>query len=236
MFFIDIYFLFFYNEPILFFDFHSPYIPQWENPALPVSAYERRKFVRVDINFEARVNRQIRAAMRKLSLGGCLIECNEVLDPINPLQLEFSTHEEQFSLSGHLIHSLGQNQYGIRFHLTEDDIVFRLVSAIQKIQDTAIARRSTRLKIQRKALVDNEPSVLTDLSEGGGSLQTHRYFNYGDIVEVRFFLDEEVIHLAAQVRWKNPQGIGVEFLSPDPTQVVEIATFIVKQITKPPGI
>ena len=216
-----------------FFDFHSPF-PSWENSALPVSAYERRKFVRVDINLDALVNQQIRAAMRKLSVGGCLIECKETFDPTHLLHIEFSTQGEQFSLNGHLIHPSDQNQYGIRFELDDEDLILRLVHTIQKIQDTAIARRSTRLKIQRKAFIDNQPSVLTDLSEGGGSLQTSRVFNYGDIVEVRFSLDDQVIHLAAQVRWKTPQGIGIEFLSPDATQVGEIATYIIKQISKPP--
>lgn len=197
--------------------------------------YERRKFVRVDVNLDVRINHQIRAAAKKLSLGGCLVECKGTLDPIHPIQIEFSSHGEQFLLTGHLIHSLAENQYGIRFDPEGDDLIIRLVDVIQKIQDAAIARRSTRLKIQRQALLDNQPSILTDLSEGGGSLETSHGFNYGDIVEVRFSLEDEEIHLAAQVRWKNQKGVGVEFLSPDPTQVGEISTFIIKQISKPPG-
>ncbi len=203
---------------------------------MPVSAYERRKFVRVDVNLDVCIDQQIRAAAKKLSLGGCLIECNQPLDPTEPIQLEFSTHGEQFRLTARLLHSLVRNQYGTRFELEGDDLISRLVGVILKIQDAAIARRSTRLKIQRQALLDNQPSMLTDLSEGGGSLRTSDGFNYGDIVEVRFSLDDDEIHLAAQVRWKNQTGIGIEFLSPDPTQAGEISTFIIKQTTNPPVI
>lgn len=201
---------------------------------MPVSAYERRKFVRVDINLEARINHKTRAAMKKLSLGGCFVECSEPFDSTLPIQIEFSTHGERFRLAGHVIHSTERNQYGVRFKLEEDESVVRLVDVIQKIQDAAIARRSTRLKVERSALLDNQPSVLTNLSEGGCSLQTSHIFNYGDIVEVRLSLEDDEIHLAGQVRWKASEGIGVEFLSPDPTQVGEIAMFIVRNTTKPP--
>lgn len=194
---------------------------------MPVSVYERRKFVRVDINLEVRINRQLRAAIKKLSLGGCLLECNKALDPLEPIQLEFSVQRETFRLTGYIIHSFVQYQYGIRFE-TDDEDVARLVGVIQQIQDAAIARRSTRLKVHREAFLDNEACVLTNLSEGGCSIQTPRFFNYGDIVEVRFLLKEE-IYLAGQVRWRTRQGVGVEFLSPDPTQVSEIAAFISTQ-------
>lgn len=202
---------------------------------MPVSAYERRKFVRVDTNLDVRINHQLRAAAKKLSLGGCLIESKEPIDPTSLILLEFSAHGEPFRLTGRVIHLLGPNQYGIRFDLDSEELIGRLVEVIQKLQDVATARRSTRLKIHREALLDNEVSVLTDLSEGGGSLQTARVFNYGDIVEVRFSLENQEIHLAAQVRWKSQSGIGVEFLSPNPTQIGEIATFIIKEISKPPS-
>lgn len=200
---------------------------------MPVSAYERRKFVRVDTNLDVRINHQIRAAAKKLSLGGCLIESKEPIDPTALLLLEFSAHGEPFRLTGRVIHLLGPNQFGIRFDLDSEELIARLIEVIQKLQDAATARRSTRLKIHREALLDNEPSVLTDLSEGGGALETARAFNYGDIVEIRFSLEDENIHLAAQVRWKNEKGIGVEFLSPNSTQVGEIATFIIKEVSKP---
>lgn len=203
---------------------------------MPVSAYERRKFVRVDTNLDVRINQQIRAAAKKLSLGGCLIESRDPIDPTALILLEFSAHGEQFRLTGRVIHLLGPNQFGIRFDLDSEELIARLAEVIQKLQDAATTRRSTRLKIHREALLDNEPSVLTDLSEGGGSLETARVFNYGDIVELRFSLENENIHLAAQVRWKNPKGIGVEFLSPNPTQIGEIATFIIKEVSKPPDV
>lgn len=202
---------------------------------MPVSAYERRKFVRVDVNLAVNLNRQLRAAMKKLGVGGCLLECNQPFDSAEPIQLDFSAQGERFSLTGYIVHSVVQHQYGIRFN-TDDNQVTRLVDVIHKIQDASIVRRSTRLKVHREAFLDNEPSLLTDLSEGGCSLQTSRFFNYGDIVEVRFLLEQEEIYLAAQVRWRSRHGVGVEFLSPDPTQLSDISHFIGKQGTPSPAL
>lgn len=198
---------------------------------MSVSAYERRKFVRVDVNFDARIDRNIRAAIKKLSLGGCLVECNEPLRDADPIEVAFSAFDETFRLHGRVILVAGANQYGVRFEPDNDDQVLRLVEAIKKIQDASIARRSTRLKIQQEALLDNEPSLLADLSEGGCFVRTSRRFNLGDIIEVQFSLNDEEIHLAGQIRWTVPEGVGVEFLSPDPTQIGDIARFLIK---KPP--
>lgn len=195
---------------------------------MAVSAYERRKFVRVDINLDARINRNTRAAVKRLSLGGCLVECNQPLDDSDPIQLSFSAFGEEFRLLGRVIHVAGPNRYGIRFETENDDHLLRLVNAIQKIQDAAISRRSIRVKIQREALLDKAPSLLMNLSEGGCSLRTSHSFHPGDIVEVQFFLNEEEIHLAGQVRWTGPEGVGVEFLSPDPAQVGDISRFLTK--------
>jgi Tfp pilus assembly protein PilZ len=183
----------------------------------------------VDVHFEARVNRRIRAAIKKLSLGGCLIECNKPLGDADPLEMEFSVLGERFHLLGRVIHFLGTNQYGIQFEPENDDQALRLVDAVQKIQDASIARRSTRLKVQQEALLDKAPSLMMDLSEGGCFLRTASRFNIGDIVEVQFFLNNEEIHLAGQVRWTAPEGVGVEFLSPDPTQIGDISRFLTKK-------
>lgn len=196
---------------------------------MSVSAYERRKFVRVDVNFEARINRNIRAAIKKLSLGGCLVECNKPLADADPLEVRFSAFGETFHLRGRVIHVIGANQYGIRFESHNDDQLLRLVDAIKKIQDASIARRSTRLKVQQEALLDKEPSLLVDLSEGGCFVRTTHRFNLGDIIEVQFLLNDEEIHLAGQIRWTGSEGVGVEFLSPDPTQIGDIARFLVKK-------
>lgn len=196
---------------------------------MSVSAYERRKFVRVDVNFETRINRGIRAAIKKLSLGGCLVECNKPLDDADPLEVRFSAFGETFHLLGRVIHVVGANQYGIRFESQNDDQLLGLIDAVKKIQDASIARRSTRLKVQQEALLDKMPSLLVDLSEGGCFVRTAHRFNFGDIIEVQFLLNEEEIHLAGQVRWTGPEGVGVEFLSPDPTQIEDIARFLVKK-------
>lgn len=196
---------------------------------MSVSAYERRKFVRVDINLDALINRDIRATVKKLSLGGCLVECNQPINDSDPIQLTFSAFDEEFHLPGRVIHLAGPNQYGIRFEPENDDQVLRLVNAIQKIQDASISRRSARLKIKQEAFLDKTPSLLTDLSEGGCSLRTSHSLHPGDIVEVQFFLNEEEIHLAGQVRWTGQNGVGVEFLSPDPTQIGDISRFLTKK-------
>lgn len=196
---------------------------------MSVSAYERRKFVRVDVNFDARINHGIRATIKKLSLGGCLVECIEPLRDADSIDLRFSAFGEAFHLFGRVILVAGANQYGIRFEPDSDDHALRLASAIKKIQDASIARRSTRLKIEQKALLDKEPSLLVDLSEGGCFLQTAHRFNLGDIIEVQFFLNDEAIHLAGQIRWTGPEGVGVEFLSPDPNQIGDIARFLTKK-------
>lgn len=196
---------------------------------MSVSAYERRKFVRVDVNFDARINRNIRAAIKKLSLGGCLVECNEPLRDTDVIEVAFSAFDEEFRLLGRVILVVGANQYGVRFEPDNDDQVFRLVDAIKKIQDASIARRSTRLKVQQEAFLDKEPSLLVDLSEGGCFVRTAHRFNLGDIIEVQFFLNDESIHLAGQIRWTGPEGVGVEFLSPDPNQIGDIARFLTKK-------
>jgi len=196
-----------------------------------VSVYERRKFVRVDVNFDARINHTIRATIKKLSLGGCLVECNEPLQDADPIELAFSAFNQTFRLHGCIILVAGANQYGIRFEPDNDDQALRLADAIKKIQDASIARRSTRLKVQQEALLDKQPSLLVDLSEGGCFLQTPHRFNLGDIIEVQFFLNDESIHLAGQIRWTGQEGVGVEFLSPDPAQIGDIARFLTK---KPP--
>ncbi|SRR5579884_1358356 len=201
---------------------------------MSVSAYERRKFVRVDISIDARINRDIQATVKKLSLGGCLVECREPLYDSSPIELVFSAFDEEFHLPGRVIHLSGPHQYGVRFEPENDDQVLHLANAIQKIQDASIARRSARLKIQQEAFLDKEPSQLIDLSEGGCSLRTSHPLYPGDIVEVQFFLNEEEIHLAGQVRWTGPNGVGIEFLSPDPTQVGDIARFLTRQNPPPP--
>ena len=201
---------------------------------MSVSAYERRKFVRVEINLDARINREIRAAVKKLSLGGCLVECNRPLAESDLIHLTFSTFDQKFHLPGRVIHTAGPNRYGVRFEPESDDQVMRLVDVIQKIQDASVSRRSTRVKVQREALLDKEPSLLMNLSEGGCSLRTSQPFHPGDIVEVQFFLNDEEIHLAGQVRWTASEGVGVEFLSPDPIQMEDISRFLTKQGSRSP--
>ncbi|MFY9271150.1 MAG: PilZ domain-containing protein [Candidatus Manganitrophaceae bacterium] len=197
------------------------------------SAYERRKFIRVKVNLAARLNRLTLAAMKELSLGGCLIECRLPIDSAEPVEVQFSAEGEIFHMTGRVVHSPAQRQHGIRFESQDEDQIVRLVDLIHKIQVASVARRSARMKVHREAFLDNEPALLTSLSERGCFLHTSRLFHPGDIVEVKFLLEKE-LYLAAQVRWKSTLGVGVEFLSPEPSQSTDIVHFITKERMKTP--
>ncbi len=127
--------------------------------------------------------------------------------------------------------ALGQNQYAIRFENQSNENNIRLVKAIEKIHETENAKRQTRIQLKQKAALDREPALLTNLSEGGCFLQTTAPFNTNDIVEVKFKLEKDEFHLAGQIRWVHSKGVGVEYLSPEPSQIDNISDFIKAQTT-----
>ena len=196
------------------------------------SVYERRKFVRVDVNLDSRLNNQLRVAIKKLSLGGCLVESPLPLRVADSIQVEFQAFGEHIRLTGSIIHALSEHRFGIRFEAVQGDQIAPLSNIIGRFQDTGGLRRPTRLQIQQEAVLDRDPSLLINLSEGGCFLKTGSAFHQGDIVEIRFALEGKSIDLAGQIRWTTPTGIGVEYLSPEPSHIHSISDFITRQIDK----
>jgi len=194
-----------------------------------ISVFERRKFVRLDVSLNAYINREFRGTIKTLSLGGCLVETSSSLDLRESVRLKFSVIGKSFEVQGRTIHGSKQNQFAIRFENQTNEQNMRLVKVIEKIHETTAARRPTRVPLNQGALVDREPAMLTNLSEGGCFLQTSGSFHPNDIVEIKFELQEDEIHLAGQVRWVDPNGIGIEYLSPEPTQIDCISHFIISQ-------
>ncbi len=184
---------------------------------MSLSVYERRKFVRVDVHFSARLNQGSSVAIKKLSLGGCLLESPHQLDKDDPVELNLQVYGEGLILSGDIIHANGENQYGIRFNSDASEHTVRLGQLIEKAQQFTTHRRPTRIPIQKKAFLDGKEALVADLSESGCFLRSTAQLVRGDIVEIRFEIGDDDIHLAGQVRWKTPKGVGVAFLSPDPT-------------------
>ena len=191
-----------------------------------ISVFERRKFVRLPVNLGASINKEIQGAIKTLSLGGCLIETHSVLDPEHTIRLIFSVIGERFEVTGRAQHRLEKNQFSIRFEALSNEQNIRLAKVIEKIHENQTNRRPTRIALHQDARLDREPALLTNLSEGGCFLQTQNPFHPNDIVEIKFKLTEEEIHLAGQVRWVNPKGVGVEYLSPEPNQITSISKFI----------
>jgi hypothetical protein len=190
------------------------------------SIHERRKFVRIETNLYGLLNRRHRVAIKRLSLGGCLIETSETLEPAAPVKLEFSCGGESVSVTAQPVNTPGENQFGLRFEAEEHDQALRLANIIQQIQETPSRRRPQRLRLVREALVDNTPAVLTNLGEGGCFVRTRGNYRRGDVVEVGFELNQQSLWMPAQVRWRTPLGIGVQYLSPDPAQIRIISDFI----------
>ncbi len=170
--------------------------------------------------------------MRDLSLGGCLVESVLPLNPGNNIQIKFSAFGERVTLDGSVAHVMSENRYGIRFEPKTNLHLMHLANIIEQFQQTPSLRRPTRVQIQCDAVLDRQPSILVNLSEGGCFIKTNARFNTGDIVEVKFQLGKEEIYLAAQIRWRTKAGIGVEYLSPLPDQISCISDFIAKQIPK----
>lgn len=196
------------------------------------SVYERRRFIRVSVNLDTQLNLQVRTAMKQLSLGGCLVDSVLPLAPGENVRVRFSVFGEQMGMDGRVVHAVSTTRFGIRFEPETTQNFLSLASIIERIQESSAARRPTRVPIRLDAVLDRQPSSVVNLSEQGCFLQTHGAFNPGDIVEVRFRLGEEAIHLAAQIRWKTKTGIGVEYLSPDPGQIQLISNFITREIPK----
>jgi hypothetical protein len=196
-------------------------------PVKKKSAKEKRKYVRVNFELNARLNKEGVAMIKELSAGGCLIETSLQLAGGEHVGLGCTAFGKTLDLDGTVIYHKGPTQYGIRFTRKAKKPTPALLRIIEQQREFLLTRRHIRVEIRRNALVDKEDAILLNVSAQGCFIETSAPSHIGDIVEVKFALAEHQIHLAAQVRWKNNKGIGVEYLSPDPEQVSQITDFIV---------
>ena len=184
------------------------------------------------MNLEARMNVQFQAAINGLSLGGCLVESARHLKINDSVLLEFSSFGEDIRLSANVIHAVDEKRFGVRFEPGANEDIVRLAKLIEKIQDLSGSLRSARINVNQEAWLDREPVILKSLSDWGCFIETQAPFNAGDIVELRFYLDQQEIHVAGQVRWRNAQGIGMEYLSPEPEQLNTISGFVSRNLPR----
>jgi len=200
--------------------------------AFPV--FERRKFVRVDVNLESCLNNEIRGVMKTLSLGGCSIETESPIHIKNPVCIKIFSEGKSIEVGGDVIYSPKEKSYCIRFNHTTKEQNLWLIKVIENIHKTSPPLRPTRVSLQSNAVLDREPALITNISEGGCFIQTSGSFNSNDIVEVKFRIKEETMHLVGQVRWVGPRGIGIQFLSPEPTQISTISKYVSLKLSSSP--
>ena len=195
-------------------------------PVKKKSAKEKRKFVRVNFELNAQINKEGVAIIKELSAGGCLIETSLQLAGGEHVGLSCTAFGKPLDLDGTVIYHKGPTKYGIRFTRKAKKPTPALLQIIEQQREFLLTRRHIRVEIRRNAILDKEDAVLLNVSAQGCFIETSAPSRIGDIVEVKFALAEHQIHLAALVRWKNNKGIGVEYLSPDPVQVSQITDFI----------
>ncbi len=198
-----------------------------------MSTREKRKFLRVDTNLYALLNRQVPVAIKRLSVGGCLIEAPKKLSLSEPVHIDFAVDGEHLRLSGQPVYARLGNQMGIEFKFKSEADSERLARLVEKYMHTPINVRPTRIPVQAVAILNQQPSTVSNLSIGGCFLETKTPFSPGDIIEVHSRLDQNEMYVMAQVRWQNPLGVGVEFLSTDPESLEIINAFITRRDSKP---
>lgn len=191
-----------------------------------MSYEEKRRFIRVQTNLYAILDRKVQVAIKTLSLGGCLIEAPRSLEIKEPVRLDFSVEGEHVKMIGTPVRQESGTRLGLKFRLSNKDETLRLMKAIERIQQGPANRRPKRVALQALAIVDREPSLVSNLSEGGCYLKTTGPYALRDIVDVRCMLEDRELSMSAQVRWRGTEGIGVQWLSPDPRQIAWITEFI----------
>jgi hypothetical protein len=149
--------------------------------------------------------------------------------------IEFTVCGRNFHLRGRTIYRAGVRQYGVQFETETRAETAELLNVLPMIQQHAPERRATRLPVQLKASVDHAPAVIVNLSEGGCFIHIQGPHQAGDLVELRFQLDRTEIHVAAQVRWRNASGLGLEYLWPDTGQVSDISSFLAEHAASRPA-
>jgi len=186
----------------------------------------QRKFLRLNVNLESFLDNETKGVMKTLSLGGCLIEMATPMQINNPVCIKIFWEGESFKLWGDVLCSPKETSHSIRFKHPGNFQNPWLINMIETIQKTSAPQRRTRVSLQANTLLDQKPALITNISEGGGFIQTSASFNYNDIAELEFRIKEEKMHLVGQVRRVEPIGIGIEFLSPEPTQIGTISRYI----------
>ena len=193
---------------------------------MAISVFERRKFVRLDVKLESWLNNEIMGVMRSLSLGGCSIETRSPIPIENPVCIKIFLEGKSFEVWGDVLYSPKETNYAIRFNPPSNEQNLLLIKVMENIHKASALQRSTRVSLQSKAVLDREPALITNISEGGCFIQTSASFNSNDIVEVQFRIKEDEMHLAGQVRWVEPRGMGIEFLSLEPIQISTISRYV----------
>ena len=200
---------------------------------MAISVFERRKFVRLDVNLESCLNNEIRGVMKTLSLGGCSIETESPIDIENPVCIKIFLEGENSEVWGDILYSQKERSYSIRFNHPTNEQNLWFIKVMENIHKASTLERRTRVSLQSNAVLDREPVLITNISEGGCFIQTSTPFNSNDIVEVQFRIQEEEMHLAGQVRWIEPRGIGIEFLSLESPQISTISRYVSLKAASP---
>jgi len=202
---------------------------------MAISVFERRKFVRIDVNLESCLNNEIRGVMKTLSLGGCSIETESPIHIKNPVRIKIFLEGENSEVWGDILYSQKERSYSIRFNHPSNEQNLWFIKVMENIHKAGALERRTRVSLQSNAVLDREPALITNISEGGCFIRTSTSFNSNDIIEVQFKIKEEAMHLAGQVRWIEPRGIGIEFLSPEPTQVSTLSRYVSLKASSSPA-
>ena len=201
---------------------------------MAISEFEGRKLDRVDVNLESCLDYTIRSVVKTLSLEGCLIETEAPILIKNPVYIEIFLEGEIFNLWGDILCSPKERSYSIRFNHPTNEQNLWLIKVIENINKTFTPLPPIRVSLQGNAVLDRKPALITNISEGGCFILTSATFNSNDIVEVKFRIKEEEMHLTGQVRWIGPRGIGIKFFSPDPTQISTISKYIRLKLSSSP--
>lgn len=188
----------------------------------------KRRFVRIKVRLPAVLDHRRPVMIRSLSLGGCLAESTEPLAVNEPAAFTFRIEKENFDLVVVPLDSIGDRQQAFRFKFNSARQMSTLARLLQQLLGRPLAKRPARLNLSLPASIDREPATLTNLSEGGCSLSTTAPHYSGEMVEVEIALEGERIQLAAEIKWQNEEDIGLEFILPDPAQIMTIAEFIAK--------
>lgn len=189
----------------------------------------KRRFVRVPVRLLAVLDRKVPAVIRSLSLGGCLLDLRQSVCLTGPGTITFRIGSNKFELRGHPIEQPGQSNLALRFEFPSARAMMQLAKAIQELLGRPLKSRPLRLDVEHPASIDGTAAVLLNISQGGCFVRVATPHDPGEIIELRTRLDEEPIHLAAEVKWRDPNGIGLEFLLPDPSQVDAITQFIARR-------